>query len=385
MNFTPPSSTPLPLDILPSPLRPKCHADKRIFKWKGVNPPIPRTTNDVWSLAREVKMLECSTKDFASYGAGLKKFHIFCDIFSIPESDRLPASWQIIHSFVLWASADESDASLPDPPILPQTPVADSTLRHYLSAIRAWHIAQGWLPPLNDVERDRINLSIRGIARFQAGSHRKPPRPPVTTAMLRLLKDTLDLNAPFDACVWAIASCAFWAMMRLGEATVKSQAAFNPTTCLTRQDALQEADLDGRLFVRLIIPSAKTARPGESQSVLLVPRGTLCPIEALRNLNRVLPARASDPLFSWQDDKHVIRPMTKTRFTERVNGILTANSSQRIYGHSFRIGGASYYMANKIDTEVVRIAGRWQSMSYQVYIRNVEQVISRRFADLPEE
>lgn len=384
MNIIPPSSPPLPVDIRPSPLRPHCSAHERIFEWKGVNAPIPRTSDDIWSFARETKTLYASTKDFSAYGSGLKKFHIFCDIFSISESDRLPASFQTIHSFVLWASADESDAALPGAPTLPSEPVSDSTLRHYLSAIRAWHIAQGWLPPLNEAQRDRINLSLKGIANLQAAHHRKPPRPPVTTAMLYLLKDSLNLSAPFDACVWAIATCAFWAMLRLGEATVKSNRAFNPLSCLTRKDATEDLDLDKRLFARLNLPSAKTARPGESQSVVIIPQGNLCPIEALRNLAIVVPAKADDPMFSWRDDKGAIRPMAKPRFMERVNGILTSNNSDRIFGHSFRIGGASYYMANKIDTEVVRIAGRWRSLAYQTYVRGVEQAISRRFADLPK-
>ncbi|KAF9781537.1 hypothetical protein BJ322DRAFT_1010595 [Thelephora terrestris] len=384
MNFTLPSSAPLPRDIRPSPLRPRCLAHERIFQWKGVNIPVPRTSIDAFSLAREKKTLLASTKDWAAYGSGLKKFHIFCDVFSIPEPDRLPASFQTIHSFVLWASADESDADLPGAPILPVEPVSDSTLRHYLSAIRAWHIVQGWLPPLDDVQRDRINLSLKGIANLQAAHHRKPPRPPVTTAMLHLLRTSLDLSAPFDACVWAIATCAFWAMMRLGEVTVESRGAFNPISCLTRKDAIADLDLDKNLFVRLELPAAKTARPGESQSVWLVPQDDLCPIIALRNLAVVVPGAADDPLFSWRDAKGDIRPMAKPRFLERVNSILTSSNSIRIFGHSFRIGGASYYMANNIDTEIVRIAGRWRSLSYQTYIRGFEQVVSRRFAGLPK-
>lgn len=264
------------------------------------------------------------------------------------------------------------------------TPISESTLCHYLSTIRAWHIAQGWLPPLSDIQQDHIDLSLRGIAHIQADHHRKPPGPPVTVTMLHLFKDSLDLNSPFDACIWAIASCAFWAMMRLGEGTVKSRAAFQPTTCLTRKDTVKDANLDGHTFVRINLPSAKTTCPGESQSVWLVPQGSLCPIKALKNLGRIAPAQADNPLFPWCNNKHTIHPMTKPSFLDRVNRILTSHGSERVYGHSFRIGGASYYMAHKMDMEVVKIAGRWQSISYQLYIRRVEQVISRRFADLPE-
>ncbi|KAI0348854.1 hypothetical protein OH77DRAFT_1385565, partial [Trametes cingulata] len=39
------------------------------------------------------------------------------------------------------------------------------------------------------------------------------------------------------------------------------------------------------------------------------------------------------------------------------------------FGHSFRIGGASFYLSQKVDPEVVRIMGRQRSLAYQVYIR----------------
>ncbi|KAH7926280.1 hypothetical protein BV22DRAFT_1009482, partial [Leucogyrophana mollusca] len=140
-----------------------------------------------------------------SYGSGLRKFHLFCDIFSVPESARLPASFAVLHSFALWAVADPG----PDDPVLGK----------YLSAVRAWHIVQGWAPPPDDSQHDRITRSPRGLERLQ-GSRRRPLRPPITIPMLTALHATLDLTDPFDTCVWAVASCAFFGMMRFGEATV---------------------------------------------------------------------------------------------------------------------------------------------------------------------
>ncbi|KIJ42976.1 hypothetical protein M422DRAFT_170431, partial [Sphaerobolus stellatus SS14] len=46
------------------------------------------------------------------------------------------------------------------------------------------------------------------------------------------------------------------------------------------------------------------------------------------------------------------------------------------FGHSFRIGGASYYLAQKVNPEIIRIAGRWRSMAYETYIRAFEQTAS---------
>ncbi|KAG1760431.1 hypothetical protein EDD22DRAFT_781148 [Suillus occidentalis] len=194
-----------PLHTISSPLRPHCKASERIFLWRGVNSPPPSTIDNPVIQLIASRASRASLRDTANYGAGLRKFHLFCDIFSIPESNRLPASFELLHSFVLWA------------------PISVSVARKYLAAIRAWHIAQGWLPPLSDVHHDRINWSLRGLENMQS-SRRKPLRPPITLPMLMALKDSLLLSDPFDACVWAMASCAFFGMMRFGEVSVSSRA-----------------------------------------------------------------------------------------------------------------------------------------------------------------
>ncbi|KAG1765080.1 hypothetical protein EDD22DRAFT_775428 [Suillus occidentalis] len=196
-----------PLELRPSSLCPPCKASERIFLWQGVNtPPAATIPNPVIchiaSLANRA-----SLRDTGSYGAGLRKFHLFCDIFSIPELDRLPASFELLHSFALWAVADPSPVDV---------------ARKYLSAVRAWHIAQGWQPPLSDSHHSRINWSLRGLENLQSG-RRKPLRPPITLPMLSALKATLTLSDPFDACIWAMASCSFFGMMRFGEVSVTSQ------------------------------------------------------------------------------------------------------------------------------------------------------------------
>ncbi|OAX31217.1 hypothetical protein K503DRAFT_814403, partial [Rhizopogon vinicolor AM-OR11-026] len=128
-----------------------------------------------------------------------------------------------------------------------------------------------------------------------------------------------------------------------GEVSVESRAAFNQKKHLTRKDVFLGLDLNGKTYARLDLPSAKTARPGEIQSVYLVSQGTLCPIAALQNLASAVPALAEDPLFSWRDRSGAIRPMVKHRALERINNIITAWGWSTAFGHSFRIGGASFY------------------------------------------
>ncbi|KAJ7186446.1 hypothetical protein C8R46DRAFT_1057211 [Mycena filopes] len=145
-----------------------------------------------------------------------------------------------------------------------------------------------------------------------------------------------------------MATCAFWGMMRFGEVSVASRPAFDPAKHLTRKDVFFGFDLDNNPYARLDLPSAKTALAGEVQSVFVVPQGDLCPMEAMRNLARVVPAGPADPLFSWRDRRGEVRPMVKTAALRRINAILSAWGWGTAFGHSFRIGGASFYLAKGV-------------------------------------
>jgi hypothetical protein len=163
--------------------------------------------------------------------------------------------------------------------------------------------------------------------------------------MLRILKHTLDLSFPFDACVWAMAACAFWGMMRLGEVTVKSQKEFNPLKHLKRKDAVFNLDLLGKRYARLDLPSAKTAKPGEIQSCFVTVEDNICPLDVLDNLAKIVPALPEDPLFSWRDARGMIRPLVKQKAMDRVNSVFKANGISSAFDHLFRIGGASFFLA----------------------------------------
>ncbi|KAF8230786.1 hypothetical protein L208DRAFT_1280111 [Tricholoma matsutake] len=200
--------------------------------------------------------------------------------------------------------------------------------------------------------------------------------------MLQSLQATLKLDDPFEACVWPMASCVFWGMMRFSEVSVTACNAFDPAKHLTCGDALFSYDLDSKLYVRLNLPSAKTAKPRETQSIYMVSQDGLCPLEALQNLSRVVPADKSAPLFLWQDKTGTIHPMVKTTAINHINSILKAWDWGTTFGHSFRISGASFYLSQKVDPKIIRLAGHWRSLTYEAYIQAFKQVASRHFGGL---
>ncbi|KAI1784607.1 hypothetical protein LXA43DRAFT_901278 [Ganoderma leucocontextum] len=357
-----------------SPLRPPCPANERIFQWRGINSPPLGTLPVPLLQGLADRASRSSLRDPGGYGAGLRKFHMFCDIFSIPDAERLPTSFAVLHSFALWASAD------PDPldPLYadgtPFEPVATVTIRKYLAAVQAWHIAQGWPPPLSEVDLERINWSLRGLENMQAGKRTRPPRPPITLVMLSLLRSVLRMDDPFEACVWG--------MMRFGEVSVNARSDFSPLKHLCRKDVVFRSDLDGRPYAKLLLPAAKTAKAGEIQEVFITKQGSLCPMAALHSLAEVVPAAASDPLFSWRDRDGNICPMVRSAALELINRVLAAGGFGTTFGHSFRIGGAPFYLGQGVSPEIVRIGGRWKSLAYEAYIRAFEQVVNTHIAGL---
>ena len=74
--------------------------------------------------------------------------------------------------------------------------------------------------------------------------------------------------------------------------------------------------------------------------------------------------------------------MVKTKAINHINAILKSWGWGTTFGHSFRIGGASFYLSQKVDPEIVRIAGRWWSLAYEAYIRAFEQVASRHLGSM---
>ena len=95
-----------------------------------------------------------------------------------------------------------------------------------------------------------------------------------------------------------------------------------------------------------------------------------------------MPASAADALFSWRDHSGALRPLTKGAWLRRVNEVWSARGWGTSFGHSFRIGGASHFLARGANPEVVRMAGRWRSLAFEVYVRAFERVVSRHLASI---
>ncbi|KAH8915372.1 hypothetical protein BT69DRAFT_1207801, partial [Atractiella rhizophila] len=76
----------------------------------------------------------------------------------------------------------------------------------------------------------------------------------------------------------------------------------------------------------------------------------------------------------WSQKEHTILPLTKRAFLDRCKNIWSQDTEvsrgiDNVSGHSFRIGGASRLWALKVGIEFIMMAGRWKSISWELYIR----------------
>ncbi|KIY54016.1 hypothetical protein FISHEDRAFT_28903, partial [Fistulina hepatica ATCC 64428] len=176
--------------IAPSPLRPACPTAERIFRWKSL-----ASLNLDESLRTESPALQAGywlslTSSFteptrSSYGAGLLRFHQFCDQNNVSESRRMPIHVTLLASFLgCWSSR-----------------VSGSTIKNWLSGLKAWHDInlQPWLG-----DHTLIRLA-RCLAAREGRLHHCPIRQPVTCELLLLLRRGLDIFSPKGAAIWACA------------------------------------------------------------------------------------------------------------------------------------------------------------------------------------
>jgi hypothetical protein len=286
----------------------------------------------------------------AGYARHVTHFLNFCKQERVPAALQFPAD-----EFVLCAYA-ASDVGH----------VSASTIQNRLSGLKAWHNAHGapWNGGL------RLQVIINGAKNLTPSSSKKPPRPPITIAMLQLLFDGLDLTNPIDAAVAACALLAFWGQCRLGELLSSSTSDLSTTSRPSRSQFTHSSRSMGSYT--LALPQTKTNRSGEK--IVLVPRpNSLDPVSHIRVHLSTSKLPENLPLLAYSTPSGP-RMLTKATFLARCNQIWSASGYPRTTGHSFRIGGTTELLISGVPPDVVKIMGRWSSDSFLRYWRDLETI-----------
>ncbi|XP_065058040.1 uncharacterized protein LOC135685877 [Rhopilema esculentum] len=236
-----------------------------------------------------------------------------------------------------------------------------STLKVYLAAVRALHIAEGYPDPLQNLHR--IPLVVRGLRRVKS-SNAAATKLPITALILHTIKVQLDLTKFDDAMLWAACCTAFFGFLRAAEFTVPSNH-FSEGLHLSL-DKISVDKMPVPSVVSIALSRSKTDQFGKGCSILLARSDSvLCPVTAFMTYIRLRGER-SGPLFLFSNGAF----LTKNRLNSWLQkSLLSAGWNGRFTLHSFRVGAASTAASLGFPEYLIKALGRWSSEAYQVYIK----------------
>lgn len=162
-------------------------------------------------------------------------------------------------------------------------------------------------------------------------------RPPVLVSDLVILLEVLTDQGELGLAMLTAALVAFWGTARLGELLSD-----NPKKILPRWNDLDWAR--DRSHVRINIFNAKTAKPGEVQSIYLQRQDSvLDPVSMIEEWFAFRPRKLSDEIFLvWVNDKkRMLGKQATVNHMRSVWNTRRPKGRQLLHGHSFRIGRAS--------------------------------------------
>ena len=246
-------------------------------------------------------------------------------------------------------------------------PVAVDTARSYVSTVQGW-LARNFGVKLGaGMELHRIAQLVKGLHRLRGGKPPKKLRKALTPEKLGFAFDTvLSPHRPLHANVRAVLAAMLQGLMRAGEAcrNPKRQrwaAGMEPT----RGDV---TFFPGGMQI-MIAPEKSNDTLGAKTVPVTIGSGGVY-VDAVRemhNLLRVDPTPSYGPCFR---DPRTGAALTVADVNEWVQLLMGAiGEDPKEYGsHSARIGGATAMYKAGFNPLDIRLAGRWDSDCYLIYV-----------------
>ena len=246
--------------------------------------------------------------------------------------------------------------------------IQHSSIKVYLSGIRALHIEQGFADPLaNCLHLQRV---IRGIKRSQGSSSSSRLR--ITDDLMLVIWRSLDLCLPDHLMFWAACSLGYFGFLYASEFTVPSLACFSPSSHFGVQDIAVDSP-SAPSCMRLKIKASKTD-PFRKGAFIHIGLGWP-PLCAVHSVLSYLAHRGDVPcpLFLFLNGQ----PLSRSLLSDWLRQILaSANIPGNFSSHSFHIGVATEAARNRVPGHLIQALGHWSSSAYQLYIRTPSESLA---------
>jgi hypothetical protein len=295
-----------------------------------------------------------------NHSYAVKRFIRFAANCGIAEEDALPCYPELL---CLWIADG-----------IGRTGVGTATAN--IAALSAWHRSHD--------HPFEVPLKMKTIKRalklhWPEEKQQKPPRPPISPRMVRLLADSWSGGCPREKCALAIALTAFMGQTRLGELLPVSAERFARGKLPSREKWSIPAKAKGSST--LFLPWTKTTGKAGALITLPMQAAPLNPTRAIC-LHLVGSELDDSALLCEFVEKGKVQVMDKELFMAMCNEIWSQHGFQRITGHSFRIGGTTSLLLSGVDVEIVKGMGRWSSDAFKLYWRKVEVLFAKHASDV---
>jgi len=313
-------------------------------------PPVSKRTQAAISHALENARSPATSKAFQRTQ---DDFRAFCIERKYLEQHHLPVKEEVLCAFALSF----------------QGRVAGATVRGKISNLKKWHEFEGavWHGGL------KLRTVLDFVEKCTPATSRKDLRKEITTDMLQLLINELDLAVGQDAAVFAVALTAFYGQLRLGEILSTHQDRTHKRANAIPAVKHLTPPSSARTTATLLLPSTKTSQCRGDTIILPKQSGPLDPLAALQyhiRRNRLSPECS---LASYRSTSSTsVSTLTVKLFMGRCNQIWGQYGYAKYTGHSFRIGGTTHYLIARVDPQVVKAMGRWKSDAFQKYWRSLD-------------
>ena len=235
---------------------------------------------------------------------------------------------------------------------------APTSIISYVSAVGYLHRLLGLQDPTSGTLVQKL---LAGAAKVHVP---KPPRLPITILILHRMLVDIDsiIHVKYHRLLLkAMFTVAFFGLMRIGEVTMSK----NKQIPLKLSQVVFSPDK-----VTISISLFKHNKSNKPVEVYLERQedSVVCPVFNLANYV-LLRGYAVGPLFAFPD----LSPVPRQFFSKNLKLLITfaGLDFSRYLGHSFRIGGASYYAELGYTDAQLRLMGRWGSNAFIKYIRHV--------------
>ena len=243
--------------------------------------------------------------------------------------------------------------------LLSRTFESPHAIRNYISGVKTLHTFLDL--PINAFDHPHLKFTLKGLQRTMA--HLPKRAPPITIDMLYEIHSKLNLQNHYHLTLWALSLTAFFTMARKSN-LVKTPQINTSDHYILRKD-IHFSPENAVITFR----SSKTNQYKDRihpVPLIHIPASILCPVTALTNMTKCIPAQPNSPAFILPNGK----PVTYQLFNNFTKSVInTIGKKGNAYStHSFRRGGATHAFRSHVPPELIKHHGDWRSDAYLIYL-----------------